>query len=192
MFSSDLTARKVPVHNDNGHDLVCSFVSGDRSAFDEIYRRYEEYVYNTCLGILGDPDDARDAMQETFVSVYQSLSKFRYDSKLSTWVYRAAVNKCLDLMRSRKSRGRNQSIEWLEDLGAPERDLLGEQSVRATLMKLKADYRILLVLHYFQGLSYEEISQAMNCSVNNVRINLHRARKAFRELYDDRRCRDEL
>lgn len=192
VYGLQLTPRWTPNDLGTGHELVRKFISGDKSAFDEIYKIYEEFVYHTCLGVMGNPEDARDAMQETFVSIYHGLRKFRYDSKLSTWVYRTAVNRCLDALRSRKGRLRNSSVDFLESPGVMENEIVQEQIVRSTLMKIKAEYRAVLVLFYFQGLSYEDIGEAMGWNLNNVRMTLHRARNAFREKYEDRRCRDEM
>jgi len=192
VYGIQLAPRWTPGDLGTGHDLIRRFTSGDQSAFDEIYRDYEEFVYHTCLGVMGNPEDARDAMQETFVSVYHGLRKFRYDSKLSTWIYRSAVNRCLDALRSRKSRQRECSFDWVENPTLMENDIVQEQIVRSTLMKIKAEYRIVLVLLYFQGLSYEDIGHAMGWNLNNVRMTLHRARKAFREKYEGQRCGDEM
>ena len=77
--------------------LVREFASGQTDAFDRLYHRHCTFIYNTCVGILGNPDDARDAMQDTFVQLWRSLPRFREQSKFSTWLYRIAVNKCMDL-----------------------------------------------------------------------------------------------
>lgn len=164
--------------------LAAECVSGDTTAFDLLYERYSGYVYNTCLGMLGDPDDARDAMQETFVQVYRSLSGFRGQSAFCTWVYRIAINKCLDMVR-RKPRHRTEPLDWFREAAAPTRDHTIEQKVRQTILRLKPDQRAVLVLFHFQQLSYTEIAEALGCSLDLVRTRLHRARKAFREIYED-------
>lgn len=162
--------------------LVREFTSGQADAFDRLYRRHSTFIYNTCLGILGDPDDARDAMQETFVQLFRSLPKFRGRSQFSTWLYRIAVNKCMDLLRGRPNWESADSVEWVSD-GGPKSDGLFEQQVRQTVLKLKPEYRAVMVLYYFQQLSYDEIAESLGCSFDQVRIRLHRARKAFRTFY---------
>ena len=166
-------------------DLVLAreFASGQADAFDRLFRRHSAFVYNACLGILGDPDDARDAMQETFVQLWKSLPGFKGQSKFSTWLYRIAVNKCVDLLRGKPKWETPSSIDWIDDAGDSFGDCLIEQQVRQTVLKLKPEYRAVMVLYYFQQLSYDEIADSLGCSFDQVRIRLHRARKAFRTLY---------
>lgn len=170
--------------SDSDMTLVKEFVSGRSEAFDRLYERHSTYVYNTCLSILGDPEDARDAMQETFVQLYRSLPKFRGQSKLSTWIYRIAVNKCMDFVRSRPKWETADCLDWMgTEVDGPSDPALEEQ-VRQAVLKLKPEYRAVLVLFYFEQLSYSEICEVLNCSMDQVRIRLHRARKAFRKYYE--------
>ncbi len=164
--------------------LVREFASGQVDAFDRIYHRHSGFVYNTCIGILGDPDDARDAMQETFVQLLRSLPAFRGQSQFSTWLYRITVNKCMDLLRRKPKQEVTDSIEWAST-EPPRSDGLFEQQVRLTILRLKPEYRAVLVLYYFQQLSYDEIAESLGCSFDQVRIRLHRARKAFRTFYTE-------
>lgn len=165
--------------------LVQDFVSGRASAFDVLYERHAKEVYNVCLGILGNPDDARDAMQDTFVQAYNSLPRFRGQSKFSTWLYRIAVNKCIDTVRRRPKWETVDSIEWFRHEQDSNEDRLVEEQVRLVIAKLKPRHRAVLVLYYFQQLSYAEIAETLGWSVEQVRSNLHRARKAFRHFYND-------
>jgi RNA polymerase sigma-70 factor (ECF subfamily) len=167
------------------HDLVLvrECASGQTGSFDELYHRHCTFIYNTCLGILGDPDDARDAVQDTFVQLWRSIPKFKGQSKFSTWLYRIAVNKCMDLLRAKPKWETPSSIDWVEDAGSPRRDGFLEHDVRQAVLKLKPEYRAVMVLYYFQQLSYDEIADSLGCSFDQVRIRLHRARKAFRTLY---------
>jgi RNA polymerase sigma-70 factor (ECF subfamily) len=163
--------------------LVREFISGRTSAFDLLYKRHASRVYNICLGILGNPDDARDAMQETFVQVFRSLPKFRLHSKFCTWLYRIAVNKCVDAVRRRP---RWEVKDSLEDFRCevPSNDNRLVEEIRFLVTKLKPSYRAVLVLYYFQQFSYGEIAETLGWSVEQVRSNLHRARRALRKLYD--------
>lgn len=165
-------------------DATECVVSG-AAAFDQLYGQYAGYVYNTCLGILGHPEDARDALQETFVQVYRALPSFRGNSDVATWIYRIAVNKCHDALRKRK---RQVAVEDLDALPVAEeapRDWQMEAQVRAAILRVKPDFRVVLVLHYFQGLAPEEIGRVLHLSANAARVRLHRAREAFRQAYLD-------
>lgn len=154
----------------------------EETDFARIYADYGALVYNTCLAMLGDADDARDATQDTFVQVLRALHGFRGECELSTWIYRIAVRKCLDYARKRR-----RTPLALDDLheataeAAPDSSL--EHDVRAALLALKPAYRIVLVLYHFRQMSYQEIAAALQCSVDQVRVRLHRARNAFRARY---------
>ena len=163
--------------------LIQEFSSGRTDAFDRLYERYSSQVYNVCLSILGNPDDARDAMQDTFVQIYRSLPKFRGRSKFTTWLYRIIVNKCRDKLRSQPKWEAADSLEWIANDDEPANDVLLEEQVRRAMLKLKSDYRTVLVLYYFQQLTCDEIAETLNCSVDLVRVRLHRARKVFRQIY---------
>lgn len=169
------------------HLLVQRFRSGDTSAFDQLFARYEGYVYNICLGILSNPEDARDVTQDTFVKVYRSADRFRGDASFSTWVYRIAVNYCLDLLRRP---ARRRSVEMPErwetaDPGAEADGGTGRAIVQETLQRLRPEHRVALTLRYFQELTYEEMSEVLDMNVGRVKILLHRARKAFKDKYED-------
>jgi RNA polymerase sigma-70 factor (ECF subfamily) len=88
----------------------------------------------------------------------------------------------MDLLRGKPKWEAPESIEWASD-GLPRSDGLFEQQVRLTILRLKPEYRAVLVLYYFQQLSYDEIAESLGCSFDQVRIRLHRARKAFRTFY---------
>lgn len=154
--------------------------------FDQIYRENSSYVYNTCVGILGDSEDARDAAQDTFVQLYKSFSKLRGECTYRTWLYRVAVNKCMDILRHRKKHFRVESLEYIHHNEGPLVDIsLLEERVRQAILTLKPQFRAVLVLYYFQQLSYAEIAESLNCSLVQVRTRLHRARKAFRMAFCD-------
>ena len=85
-------------------ELIARFLAGDRSAFDALFIKYQDYVYNIVYGIVGQPDEARDISQEVFVQVFRSLGSFRRGSRFATWLYRIAVNRAVDAARSAKNR----------------------------------------------------------------------------------------
>jgi RNA polymerase sigma-70 factor (ECF subfamily) len=171
--------------------LIHSFVGGDVEAFDRIFLKYQDYVYNICLGILGNPEDARDGTQETFLRVYRSAGQFRGKSALSTWIYTIAVNTCRQMLRKRPKAGvvslDEPDFAELTDPGPPPwREVERadeERRVRRLVAELPEDYRIVLVLRYFQELSYEEMVRVLNWTLPQVKIKLHRARRAFATRY---------
>lgn len=170
---------------DSDLSLVQEFKSGRTMAFDRLYERHATRIYNTCLSMMGNPEDARDAMQETFVQMYRSLPKFLEQSKFSTWLYRIAVNKCLDALRRRPKCESTDCMDSVVESPAHISDGIKEEAIRGIVSQLPADYRTVIVLHYFELLSCQEIADIMGLNADQVRIRLHRARKAFRRLYEE-------
>lgn len=166
-----------------GRDIgLLEMESEDLLDFDSIYKRWSSFVYNACLGMLGGPDDAQDAMQETFVQVYKRLGSFRGESSLKTWIYRIAINKCIEHHR-RKPVNVSVLQDWLPEDGHSCEDILREIHVREAVLQLTPRHRAVIVLFYFQQLSYEEMADALGLSVNQVRMRLHRAKTAFSKIF---------
>jgi len=184
-------------------EIVEKFQNGDRSVFDHLIDRYHQPVARTCFRFLGHKEDAEDAAQEVFVKVYQSLNRFRPDAKFSTWLYRIAVNHCLNVQRSRKRKALFQSLNpfkendssqssALNDLNRPDKNM--EQNERAMMVKnaidaLPKSQRTALILRRYEGLSYKEIANVMGTSIASVESRLHRAKanlyKTLKQYYKD-------
>jgi RNA polymerase sigma-70 factor, ECF subfamily len=158
--------------------------SDNKTAFNRLYELHSSYVYNVCIGILGNPDDARDAMQDTFVQLFRSLQKIRERDVHRTWLYRVAVNKCMDFLRRNRKSEDIASLDWVAFSQESSQDGVIELQVRQAVLKLRPDYRVVIVLFYFEQLSYSQIAESLGCTHNQVRIRLHRARKAFRNVYE--------
>lgn len=151
--------------------LLRAFRAGDPVAFDRLFLRHQDYVYNVCLGVLGNVEDASDCTQEVFVQVYRRAGSFQGRASFSTWLYRVAVNVCLGQLRRRPKTQPSPldapGVREVPDGASPpgaalERDADG-QRVREVVAALNPDYRVVLVLHYFQGLSYEETAEVIGC-----------------------------
>jgi RNA polymerase sigma-70 factor (ECF subfamily) len=176
--------------------LVERFVRGDASAFEALFRKYQAYVYNVCYGILGNADDAADVTQETFLRAHRRMGQFRGEATLSTWLYRVAVNLSITHLR-RHTRSRAQSLDELTAEGGalmesdardtePETMLEVREEcalVRKVLDTLPGEYRAVIVLRHFHQLAYEEIAEALEVSLSQVKTRLHRARKMFKDRF---------
>jgi RNA polymerase sigma-70 factor (ECF subfamily) len=159
---------------------------GDRNAFGRLVEAYQGPVYNLTYRMLGNPDEAEDAAQETFLRAYRKLGSYDPTRKFSTWLLSIASHYCIDRLRRRR-------LTWLslEDEGlpaeamtshqpGPERSLVQsehEAQIQALLDTLSADYRTVVVLHYWHDLSYEEIAQTTGSTVSAVKSRLFRARR---------------
>lgn len=172
------------------NEIIRSVLRGNVNDFEKLVTAYEKNVYNIALKMVGDPDDAADMTQETFIKAYRALSSFRGDSKFSSWLYRIASNVCLDFLRSR-SRHPQVSLSTVdEDDRAtfelpdmrqnPEEQLmkkLGMEAVRRGLEQLPEQQRQILVLRELGGLSYAELAQTLGLEEGTVKSRIFRARK---------------
>ena len=172
------------------NEIIQSVLKGNVNDFEKLVTAYEKNVYNIALRMVGDPDDAADMTQETFIKAYRALSGFRGDSKFSSWLYRIASNVCLDFLRSR-SRHPQVSLSTVdEDDRAtfelpdmrqnPEEQLmkkLGMEAVRRGLEQLPEQQRQILVLRELGGLSYAELAQTLGLEEGTVKSRIFRARK---------------
>ncbi|MHC4378935.1 MAG: sigma-70 family RNA polymerase sigma factor [Planctomycetota bacterium] len=186
---------------DPDEDLVrecqAALAAGLDGPFGELYRRYKDRVYNVCYRITGNPTDALDASQETFGTLHRKLGDFRFQSKLSSWIYRIAVNASIDLKRRDRSR-RVGSLDLHRDdesssfdvedrqvempsASASRREL--ELEIQRAIDRLSPKLRAVIVLRYLESLSYEEVSQVLGLSLGTVKSRLARAHDALdREL----------
>lgn len=152
--------------------------AGDLDAFEQLLRRYHLRIYRLGLGIVGDSRDAEEAAQDTFFTAWRSLSRFRGDAKVSTWLYRIATNRCLKHLR-RQVPPSAELVERTSRWGNPEAELEADESLRAVasgIAALSDDQRTVIVLREVQGLAYDEIAAVLGVSVTSVKSRLNRAR----------------
>lgn len=167
--------------------LIRAVLEGDTNQFEPLIRAYEKTIYNLCLRMLGDPQDAMDASQEAFFRAYRALGSFRGDSKFSVWLYRLASNVCLDMLR-KGSRTPTLSLTDREEevLDIPDERFCPQtelekkqlrQAVRRGLLGLEPTFRQVLVLREVSGLTYEEIARVTGLEPGTVKSRIFRARK---------------
>ena len=161
------------------------------AAFEQLVRANKDRIYDFCVRMLGDREEAYDVTQEIFVSVHLHLDKFREDAKLSTWMFRIAKNHCLNRLKYLKRRGRGRSDDYAEanelqineSVGSPIKpDEVLEASrerewVHRAIAELDEDQRMLVALRDIEGLSYEEIVEITELPEGTVKSRLHRARE---------------
>jgi RNA polymerase sigma-70 factor, ECF subfamily len=173
--------------------IIREIKSGNVNAYAGIVRAYQGRVLGLCLSILGNFTQAEDAAQEIFIKAYQSLSSFRGESRFSTWLYRIASNHCKDLLR-KKSRQKTESLDALADrMGDAVEELLesppkteisaeNAENIEKVLSALSPHDRVILTLRESEGLSYQEIAETLDCTVDAVKARLRRAREALNEI----------
>jgi RNA polymerase sigma-70 factor (ECF subfamily) len=173
--------------------LISRFKAGDISAFEEILIKHQDRIYNVCRYMLGNKDEAEDAAQDTFIKAYRKLSDFRPDSALYTWLYRIAVNTCLDYKKrpffASMFRGTREDDEVMNKLPSdepsPERLYESKQTghaLRVGLEQLLEKFRTVLILKEIEGLSYEEIAEVLDISTGTVKSRISRAREELKQL----------
>ena len=171
-------------------ELVRKAQAGRRDAFRALYQKYQERVYATAYRIVGDRDVAADLAQEIFVKAYEQLPGFRRESAFSTWLYRIAANHAINKAgetvrhaRLREQVARERPTEVPAD--APHGDRFADERVQAALGELSVKLRVVVVLRYLEGLSYEEIAEALDLSVGTVKSRLFLAHENLKPLLED-------
>ena len=172
-------------------EVIRRVQKGDGNAFEALVTAYEKNVYNLALRMTGNAQDAEDMAQEAFLKAYNSLDSFRGESKFSVWLYRIVSNLCLDFLRRQKRRpasslsveddeGEETQLDIPDVSQSPEELLerrLTREAVRQGLAQLPTEQRQILLLREIQGLSYEEIGQALSLEPGTVKSRIFRARK---------------
>ncbi len=179
----------------NENQLIKKAAKGDPNAFETLMLQYQTPVYNLCFRILGNPEDAADMTQETFLKAWKNLEGFHMESSLSTWLYRLANNCCLDLLRSKKRKptisivredeeGEELAFDPVDPSPQPDELLIKKeenQILQQALMSLDEQQRSILTLRVVNDMSYEDISQALQIKEGTVKSRLARARENLRK-----------
>jgi len=186
------------------HSLVQRARSGDERAFRLLVERYQKKVYAVAVGMVKDREEAMDVVQEAFVKVHRSLDSFKSDATFYTWLYRITVNVCIDVIR-RRGAARGDSVEFDEriahdlaeaNLGAvssqlgsnPEKALLQREvgeKIQTALETIPDKHRAILLLRELDGLSYEELAQALDIPKGTVMSRLFHARAKVQKLLSE-------
>jgi RNA polymerase sigma-70 factor (ECF subfamily) len=162
---------------------VLAAQKGDREAFRVLYDRYRDRVYNIIFYSMGDELRAEDVLQIVFVKIYRGLPSFRFEASLSTWIYRIAVNECLNQQRRRGAQhvpfeallGSDEEFDEGASADRQHADRERREIVHRAVMELSPKLRAVVALKYLDGLSYEEIASVLDCSPGTVASRLNRA-----------------
>lgn len=170
-------------------ELVLRFQEGQGAAFDDLVRRHMKDAYAFCLRLTGRPQEAEELSQEGFVNAYRALAGFRGDSSFRSWLYRILINLHRD--RSRRRRREETRREAVREQTERRQAATGEGSeaaanelgdvVKEKVRVLPDRQREVLVLHVYHGLDYRTIASVLDCSYDDVKMNLSLARKKLRQ-----------
>lgn len=176
-------------------ELVAQLQLGSEAAFRTLVERYQDRIYRTALSLLRSPEEAEDVAQEVFVEVYQTISRFRGEAALSTWLYQLATSRALKNRQKARAKKRfafftsllgfdNEVLHEAPDHGHPQALLEGQQQLQLLLdhiAKLPAQQQVAFTLRHEQELRYEEIAAVLNITVSAVESLLFRARQTLRK-----------
>lgn len=188
---------------DEDRKLVARVQKGDKRAFDLLVMKYQSRILALAVRFVQDSHEAQDIAQEAFIKAYRALGNFRGESAFYTWLYRIAINTAKNYLVSRNRRPPANGVDAeeaefldeaqsLRNVDTPEHLLLRDEidkTVQDSISKLPEDLRVALTLREYEGLSYEDIAEVMQCPVGTVRSRIFRAReavdKALQPLLDE-------
>ena len=167
--------------------LLARVLDGDHDAFKQIMRNHEDRVFSVCLRIVGDREQALDATQETFLTVFRKAAQFKGDSALGTWIYRIAVNTCYDQLRKQKRRRTDPIPGHLEPADHAAEDAVESAGLRPeiqqALARIPEDFRVAVVLSDIEGMGLPDIAALLGTPVGTVKSRVFRGRRLLaREL----------
>ncbi len=173
--------------------IVAQAQAGDREAFGEIVKRWQRRIFALAYGMLGSAEEANDVAQETFFSAYRNLQSFRGEAKVSSWLHRIAVNQCITRQRRQKVR-RESPLDGEESLDetnfspdvyaeSPARRAEGKaraEDVRQAVNSLPPELRRIVLMKEFEGMTFQEIADALDVPLSTVKTRLYTALKQLR------------
>ncbi|WP_438971808.1 RNA polymerase sigma factor RpoE [Methylophaga sp.] len=174
-------------------ELVRRVQAGDKKAFDLLIMKYQQRIIHVITGFVHDPVEAMDVAQEAFIKAYRALPGFRGDSAFYTWLYRIAINTSKNYLTAASRRPPVSDVDAmdatiyydapeLKEFETPESSLMSDelkQAIHLAIQELPEDTATAIKLREFEGLSYEEIAEAMDCPIGTVRSRIFRAREAI-------------
>jgi RNA polymerase sigma-70 factor (ECF subfamily) len=177
------------------HHFIRLVKNGNRQAFAQIVELYQDKMYYLCFRMLGNRQEAEDAVQEIFIRVYTHIERYDERQKFSTWIYRIANNLCIDILRKRKitysldsKASHDEDHDFYSILADKEYSLeqltiVSEfnEHIQRVVQALPDKYRLVIVLKYMDELSLQEIGDILNITLSTVKTRLHRAREFLRK-----------
>jgi RNA polymerase sigma-70 factor, ECF subfamily len=175
-------------NSDGDTELVERYLTGDMSAFDELMIRYERQIYRVCYRFVENREDAMDLAQEVFIKAFEHLGSFRRESSLKTWLYRIAINHCINHVKKHSQ----EFVEVTESIGSVRasvhtqlEDKEQREEFRRLVKQLPPKQKAILELRINEQLSYEEIANISGRSVSTIKASVFFALEKLRKLVKD-------
>ena len=170
-------------------ELAARCRAGDADAFEELYRQHARRLYNLVVRMIGSPDEAQDLLQEVFLQAYRKLAGFRGESTLGTWLYRLAMNHCLDHLRGRQAKMARVtgSLDDEDSMAvtAPASvvpSAISRMDLERAIAALPAGSKAVFLLHDVEGFEHREIGEILGISEGTSKSQVHKARLRLRTL----------
>ncbi len=184
-----LKKNKLKLGFSNIHqDLIDRSLKGDGIAQSKLYGLYSKAMYNVCLRIAGNEDDAEDVLQEAFISVFQNLASYKGEASFGAWLKRIVVNKAINYIKRKRLEfiELNQEIDKMQE---EQPDITKEQEmtvekIKNAIVKLPDGYRLVFSLYLLEGYDHQEIAGILNISESTSKSQYNRAKKKLRELIE--------
>ena len=175
-----MTKVQLDIHK----DLIEACKGGNRRAQYKLYRLYSKAMYNICMRMMNNREDAEDMLQESFTEAFRRLDSFRYEATFGAWLKRVVVNRCINGLRRRNSALINvDNIERYDTQDVVFEDAeLDVQRIRSAMENLPDGYRVIFSLYFLEGYDHQEISQIMEISESTSKTQLFRAKLKLKEI----------
>ncbi len=168
------------IKDDN--ELVYEVIHGSISSYEVLIDRYQKTIFNIMLRMVNDTETAKDLTQDLFVQAYEKLGGFNFRFRFFSWIYRMAVNKAIDWNRKRQPTCRIEMVDYqVSDTPVSNDTEIRSNLLHVALLRLDPDYRVLVLLKYYCGLSYDEIQETTGIPLKKVRSRLFIAREQLRK-----------
>jgi RNA polymerase sigma-70 factor (ECF subfamily) len=171
----------APLEPDEEKAWIRSSQQGDHAAFEALIARHQRMIHSLTFRMTGSPEEAEDLAQETFIKAFWQISAYRGDAKFSSWLYRIAINLCLNWKKTSERRRELLDV-WSRETPGESRGDARAQKVQEALLKLKPAQRAAIILTTYDGLNHAEAGKALGCSETTVSWRLFAARNQLRKL----------
>jgi len=164
------------------NELVYEVIHGSISSFELLIERYQKTIFNIVLRLVNDEETARDLTQDIFIKAFEKMGSFNFNYRFFSWIYRITANETINYLKSQRKFESLTKVEKLNSESEPEIDKEERnKKLRVGLKMIRADYRLLLLLKYFFGLSYEEMAEVLEIPEKKVKARLFSAREKLKE-----------
>lgn len=172
------------------YEIIQAILNGDKHRYADIVDRYQQLVANLCYKLGGSNIDVEEATQAVFVELYFSLSRFKFESKLSTYIYRITLNVvCKTLKKNRRYTKWSSNVDDSYNTPSLDEEIINNERIKelhSAIDKLKYEQKVALTLYCFEDMSYKEVAEVMEVSLSKVETLIFRAKKSLKKILTEK------